>query len=156
MDIEINPIEEDILPFDAVEFLIALNFSKSEYNLGYATKRFDVTRKVGDRYKVEYVKCGELVNSEDCNRWSDFKKSTVPAISSKEAYSWFNAEGYLKLHINETCGNNGVPKYFVQVIVQNGAIIIMESEAKNSGSEAIASLLESVEFKSIALKRIPH
>lgn len=155
MDVKINPIE-DILPFKAVEFLTSLNFSKRGYNLGYATKRFDVTRKVGDRYKVEYVERGELVNSEECNRYSDFKKCTVPAVSPQEAYSWFNAEGYLNLRINETCGNNGALEYFVQVIVQNGALIIMESDVKNSASEAIASLFDSAEFKAVASKRIPH
>ena len=155
MDDKINPIE-DILPFETVEFLTSLNFSKRDYNLGYATKRFDVTRKVGDRYKVEYVERGELVNSEECNRYSDFKKCTVPAISPQEAYSWFNTEGFLNLRINETCGNNGEVKCFAQVIVQNGALVIMESEAKNSASEAIASLFDSVEFKAIASKRIPY
>ena len=155
MDVKINPIV-DVLPFEAVEFLTSLNFSKRGYNLGYATKRFDVTRKVGDRYKVEYVERGELVNSEECNRYSDFKKCTVPAISPQEAYSWFNTEGFLNLRINETCGNNGEVKCFAQVIVQNGALVIMESEAKNSASEAIASLFDSVEFKAIASKRIPY
>ena len=150
-----NPIEY-ILPFEAVEFLTSLNFSKSGYNLGYATKRFDVTRKVGDCYKVEYVERGELVNSEECNRYSDFNKCTVPAVCPQEAYSWFNSEGFLNLRINETCGNNGEVKCFVQVIVQNGALIIMESKVKNSVSEAIASLFDSAEFKTIASKRIPH
>ena len=155
MDDKVNPIE-DTLPFEAVEFLISLNFSKRDYNLGYATKRFDVTRKVGDRYKVEYVERGELVNSEECNRYSDFNKCTVPAVSPQEAYSWFNEEGFLNLRINETCGNNGEVKRFVQVIVHNGALVIMESEVKNSASEAIASLFDSAEFKAIASKRIPH
>ena len=155
MNDKINPIE-DILPFETVEFLTSLNFSKRDYNLGYATKRFDVTRKVGDRYKVEYVERGELVNSEECNRCSDFKKCTVPAVSPQEAYNWFNEEGFLNLRINETCDNNGEVKCFVQVIVHNGAIVIMESEVKNSASEAIASLFDSVEFKVIASKRIPH
>ena len=155
MDCKNNPIE-DILPFEAVEFLTLLNFSKRDYNLGYATKRFDVTRKVGDRYKVEYVERGELVNSEECNRYSDFNKCTIPAVSPQEAYSWFNEEGFLNLRINETCGNNGEVKCFAQVIVQNGVLIIMESEVKDSDSEAIASLFDSVEFKAIASKRIPH
>ena len=155
MDGNINPIE-DILPFEAVEFLTLLNFSKRDYNLGYATKRFDVTRKVGDRYKVEYVERGELVNSEECNRYSDFNKCTVPAVCPQEAYSWFNTEGFLNLRIVETISNDYTSNYFVQVIVQNGALIIMESEVKNSASEAIASLFDSVEFKAIASKRIPH
>ena len=90
MDGKINPIV-DVLPFEAVEFLTSLNFSKRDYNLGYATKRFDVTRKVGDRYKVEYVERGELVNSEECNRYSDFKKCTVPTVCPQEAYRWFNS-----------------------------------------------------------------
>ena len=155
MDDKVNPIE-DILPFEAVEFLTSLNFSKRDYNLGYATKRFDVTRKVGDRYKVEYVERGELVNSEECNRYSDFKKCTVPAVSPQEAYSWFNTEGFLNLRIVETIGHDCAPNYFVQVIVQNGALIIMESEVKDSASEAIASLFDSADFKAIASKRIPH
>ena len=150
-----NPIE-DILPFEAVEFLTSLNFSKRDYNLGYATKRFDVTRKVGDRYKVEYVERGELVNSDECNRYSDFNICTIPAVSPQEAYNWFNTEGFLNLCVNETIGNNGEVKCFVQVIVHNGALVIMESDAKNSASEAIASLFDSVEFKAIASKRIPH
>ena len=150
-----NPIE-DVLPFEAVEFLISLNFSKSDYNLGYATKRFDVTRKVGDRYKVEYVESGELVNCEECNRCSDFKNCTIPAITPKEAYSWFNEEGFLNLRTKETCGTNGMKKYFVQVILQNCSIIIMDSKVKNSASEAIVSLFDSAEFKAIASKRIPH
>ena len=155
MDVKINPIV-DVLPFEAVEFLTSLNFSKRSYNLGYATKRLDVTRKVGDRYKVEYVERGELVNSEECNRYSDFKKCTVPTVSPQEAYRWFNSEGFLNLRINETIGNNDEVKCFVQVIVHNGALIIIESEVKDSASEAITSLFDSVEFKSIASKRIPH
>ena len=155
MDGKINP-NVDVLSFEAVEFLTSLNFSERGYTLGYATKRFDVTRMVGDRYKVEYVERGELVNSEECNRYSDFKKCTVPAISPQEAYSWFNTEGFLNLRINETCCNNGDLKYFVQVIVHNGALVIMESEVKDSASEAIASLFESAEFKAVASKRIPH
>ena len=143
MDDNINPIE-DILPFEALEFPTSLNFSQRAHNLGYATKRFDVTRKVGDRYKVEYVERGELVNSEESNRYSDFNKCTIPAVSPQEAYGWFNAEGFLNLRINETIGNNDEVKCFVQVIVQNGALIVMESVVKNSASEAIAS------------KRIPY
>ena len=155
MDGKINP-NVDVLPFEAVEFLTSLNFSKRGYNLGYATKRFDVTRMVVDRYKVEYVERGELVNSEECNRYSDFKKCTIPAVCPQEAYSWFNSEGFLNLRIVETIGNDGALNYFVQVIVQNGALIIMESDVKNSASEAIASLFDSADFKAIASKRIPH
>ena len=155
MSDKINP-NVDVLPFEAVEFLTSLNFSKRGYNLGYATKRFDVTRKVGDRYKVEYVMCGELVNSEECNRWSDFKKCTIPTVCPQEAYRWFNSEGFLNLRIVETIGNDCAPNYFVQVIVQNGALIIMESEVKDSASEAIASLFDSGDFKAIASKCIPH
>ena len=84
MDGKINP-NVDVLSFEAVEFLTSLNFSERGYTLGYATKRFDVTRMVGDRYKVEYVERGELVNSEECNRYSEFKKCTVPAVSPQEA-----------------------------------------------------------------------
>ena len=155
MDGNINPIE-DILPFEAVEFLTSLNFSERGYTLGYATKRFDVTRMVGDRYKVEYVERGELVNSEECNRYSDFNKCTIPAVSPQEAYRWFNSEGFLNLRIVETIGNDCAPNYFVQVIVQNGALIIMESEVKDNASDAIASLFDSAEFKAVASKRIPH
>ena len=155
MSDKINP-NVDVLPFEAVEFLTSLNFSKRGYNLGYATKRFDVTRKVGDRYKVEYVERGELVNSDECNRYATFKNCTVPAISPKEAYSWFNECGFLNLRIKQTCDNNGVKKYFAQVIAQKGALIIMEGDVKNSGSEAIISLFDSAEFKAIASKHIPH